>query len=524
MALLALAVLVGAAGWDRAWGAEAKRAALEVNLRTRGAAAEETGRLRLFCEHARWEPARTALIVCDMWDRHWCKAATRRVAALAPAVERVVSAARARGVLIIHAPSETMDHYAGHPARRRAADAPAAANVPEGIERWCAWKDEREKNAGYPIDQSDGGCDCEPPCREGTPWTKQIDTIRIDDSDAISDSGAEIWNLLAQRDIDNVILVGVHANMCVLGRPFGLRNLARRGKNVVLMRDLTDALYNPARPPYVSHFTGTDLIVAHVETYVCPTIVSTVLTGAPPFRFAEDARPLVVFLSAESEYRAAETLPEFARELELRYGLSCDLVQGSTEASGSARHEISGLEVLDDADLVVVFARRRAFPAEQMEHLRDYLDRGGPLIGLRTASHAFDARGAGPADHVEWAAFDRDVLGGNYHGHYGGGITATITPAPGGQTHRILAGVPLPFPSQGSLYQTQPLAPATTCLLTGMIASQEPEPVAWTNTYCNSRIFYTSLGHPDDFQTPSFRRLLVNAVFWALDRPVPERR
>jgi nicotinamidase-related amidase len=97
------------------------------------------------------------------------------------------------------------------------------------------------------------------------PWVRQHEGIKIHDGDAISDSGVEIWGLLTQRKIDNVILVGVHTNMCVLGRPFGLRQMAKNGKNVVLMRDMTDTMYNPQRWPYVTHFEGTALIVEHIE-------------------------------------------------------------------------------------------------------------------------------------------------------------------------------------------------------------------------------------------------------------------
>jgi len=228
-------------------------------------------------------------------------------------------------------------------------------------------------------------------------------------------------------------------------------------------------------------------------------------------------RPLVVFLSAESEYQAAETLPGFAHELEMQHGLRCEILQGSTEKSGPERHEISGMEILDKADLVVVFARRRAFPADQMAHLEAFLKRGGALIGLRTASHAFDARGAGPADHTEWPKFDPEVLGGNYHNHYGAGPECTVTAAAGASGHPILAGVTLPLLTVGSLYKASPLAASATPLLLGTIPDQEPEPVAWTNQYHQSRIFYTSLGHPDDFTNPQFRKLLVNAVHWALN-------
>ncbi len=98
------------------------------------------------------------------------------------------------------------------------------------------------------------------------------------------------YNLLAERGIDNVILVGVHLNMCVLGRPFGIRQMVSVGKNVVLMRDMTDSMYDHEMSPLVDHFSGTDLVVAHVERFWCPSIVSTDLTSEPPFRFAEDGR------------------------------------------------------------------------------------------------------------------------------------------------------------------------------------------------------------------------------------------
>ena len=490
--------------------------------RSRAPLAEDANQFRVVQKKVEWDPKQTAIIICDMWNQHWCKGATDRVAELAPHINEVVSVARDKGVLIIHAPSGTVGAYADHPARKRAQDAPKAANLPEGIDKWCNWIHEGEK-ASYPIDQSDGGCDCQPTCKQGPPWPwkSQIDTIQIRDEDAISDSGVEIWSLMEQRGVKNVILMGVHTNMCVLGRPFGLRNLARFGKDVVLMRDLTDTMYNSKMHPVVSHFTGTDLIVEHVEKLVCPSVTSTVFTGKPAFRFKDDKRPRVVFISAENEYGAAGTLPEFAHELQLKSGLYCEILQGSTEKSGPELHELAGLEALTNADLAVVFARRRALQPEQMKYLRDYLDSGRPLIGLRTACHAFDTRGSAPQGYAEWPKFDPEVLGGNYHNHYGAGPKCTVTPAADGEAHPILSGVKLPFTSDGSLYRVSPLASSTKSLLIGTIPDKEPEPVAWTNMYGQSRVFFTSLGHADDFKIPAFRRLLLNAVFWAMDKPLP---
>lgn len=504
--------------------AAASKDKLALNLRSRVETAAGSGKFQVLCSKAEWAPSQTAIIICDMWDKHWCKGATQRVAELAVPMNEVVSKARERGVLIIHSPSGTIGHYEGHPARKRAQDAPQAANLPKDIDGWCTVKGELEKKFEYPIDQADGGCDCEPKCKEGSPWRSQIDTIEIRDEDAISDSGAEIWNLLEQRGIKNVILMGVHTNMCVLGRPFGLRNMARCGKNVVLARDLTDTMYNSRMRPFVNHFTGTDLIIEHIEKFVCPTIPSTALTGKPAFVFREDKRPRVVFISAEEEYGAAESLPDFAHELQTNCGLCCEILQGSASRDGADPHEISGMEALTRADLVVVFARRRAFPAEQMKYLRDYLDRGKPLIGLRTASHAFDARGQGPKGHFEWPKFDPEVLGGNYTGHYERGVKTIAKPPKGieGLLHPILSGVSLPFTSVTSLYKAKPLAKSAEAVLIGTIPGEEPEPVAWTNMYGRCRVFYTSLGGVEDFKNPGFRRMLVNAVFWVMDKKGPE--
>lgn len=508
----------------RAWAevSTADQQPLVPAARSREQVTEGSGKWVVVLKKLQWQPSETAVIICDMWDQHWCKGATARVAEMAPYVNKIVAAARRKGVLIIHSPSGTMDYYKDHPARKRAQETPKAASLPADIGNWCNWISQREEKVGYPIDHSDGGCDCQPKCKEYSAWKKQTDAIEIQDGDAVSDSGVEVWNLLEQRGIKNVILMGVHTNMCVLGRPFGLRNLARNGKNVGLMRDLTDTMYNSQASPHVNHFTGTDLVVEHIEKFVCPTVTSTAITGAPQFIFKDDKRPRVVFISAEHEYGAAETLPEFADELVRKHGLYCEIVQGSPLKDGPNLHWIAGMEALTRADLVVVFARRRAFPADQMKYLRDYLAAGKPLIGLRTASHAFDTRGNTPAGHSDWPRFDPEVLGGNYTGHYNSGPKTTVTPAPGSQGHPILTGVELPFVSNGSLYQAKPLAPTATLLLTGAIPDQEPEPIAWTNKYGGSRIFYTSLGHPDDFANPQFRRLLVNAVFWAMDKPVPK--
>lgn len=489
--------------------------ALEVRSRVEGA---EAGTSDVETWTERWDASRCALIICDMWQQHWCRGATERVVELAPRIDALASEVRARGGVVIHAPSGCMEAYRDHPARRRALETPPAAEFPEGIDRWCH-RSSTEEGAVYPIDQSDGGCDCEPTCPQGAPWKRQIAKIEIADSDHVSDGGKEIWSILEHHGVDNVLLCGVHTNMCVLGRPFGLRNLSAAGKNVVLVRDLTDTMYNSRRWPWVSHFRGTDLIVEHIERHVCKTAASSDVLGGEPLRFAADARPRVVIAIAEREYETRETLPAFARKvLEEVQGFSVTILH----ASPDDRNDIPALaEALEDADLLLVSVRRRALPRADLEAVRAHIAGGGALVGIRTASHAFDTRGKHPEGHDEWRTFDPDVLGGSYHGHYGRGIETRVSLAPGAEGHPITRSLELPTTSSSSLYRTSPLATDATPLLLGRIPDRDPEPVAWARTVGKARVFYTSLGGPDDFRNPQFVRLLRNGILWSLDRPLP---
>jgi acetyl esterase/lipase/nicotinamidase-related amidase len=278
---------------------ETKSSSLQLELRSRAETHTGSGQFEEAVRTVRWDPKATAIIVCDMWDDHTCKGAAGRVAQMAPAVDLAVKAARQQGVFIIHAPSGTMSFYEDTPQRRRALEAPFT-KAPVEI-KWNRWDPQRE---GEPLAGIvDGGCACPEPCpnfdvdengirhwRKGgqVPWTRQIETIEIAREDAISDNGQEIYNLLEQRGIDNVILMGVHTNICVSGRPFGLRQMVYLGKNVVLCRDLTDALFQPTSGD-IDQFRGTDLVVEHIEKHICPTITSKSITGKPEFRFSNPA-------------------------------------------------------------------------------------------------------------------------------------------------------------------------------------------------------------------------------------------
>jgi nicotinamidase-related amidase len=227
-----------------------------------------------------WDGRETALVIVDVWDKHWCEGANRRGAEIAPKVNELAKFVRSRGGLVIHAPSDTMKYYEGTPAREMAKNAPKA-KPPVALKGW-RYLDPTCESA-LPIDDSDGGCDCEPQCPQPTggkwPWTHEHPAIEIAPGDAVSQDGGEVYNLFAQRGIKRVIVCGVHLNMCVLGRTFAIRQLRTWGFDTVLVRDLTDTMYNPRRPPYVPHEKGTELMVSHVERYWCPSTTYQEIVG-----------------------------------------------------------------------------------------------------------------------------------------------------------------------------------------------------------------------------------------------------
>src|SRR3989344_143153 len=240
----------------------------------------------IFPARMRWDPKQTAVVVCDMWKKHWCSNATRRAAEMAPRMNEVVSTLRTRGILIIHSPTKGMAHYEQTPMRAMAKRAPVIV-TPAPIELWNPVNTLCEPS--LPIDDSDGGCDCTQKWgwrEEGRSYL-QIETIAIEESDAVAEN-AEVYYLMRERGIKNVILMGIHTNMCVLSRSFGIRQMIYLGMYVVLMRDMTDIMYDPRMPPHVSHFRGTDLVIEHIERYWCPTVTSADIIDGKPFCFAAD--------------------------------------------------------------------------------------------------------------------------------------------------------------------------------------------------------------------------------------------
>ncbi len=205
-----------------------------------------------------------AIIICDMWDNHWSRGAVEREAALIPHMNTVLAAARTKGATIIHAPSETMAFYADHPARQRILAFPAITPP----------SDRDHATPPLPVDASDQGSDTGE-TQTYKAWSRQHPAVVIDaDRDLISDKGAEIYSYLQANAIEQVLIMGVHTNMCVLNRSFAIKQMVKWGVNTALVRDLTDTMYNPAMPPYVSHDEGTRLVVEYIEKFWCPSLHS----------------------------------------------------------------------------------------------------------------------------------------------------------------------------------------------------------------------------------------------------------
>jgi acetyl esterase/lipase len=223
---------------------------------------------------------------------------------------------------------------------------------------------------------------------------------------------------------------------------------------------------------------------------------------------ADSSKPLKVCLvSGSLEYKSNESLAAFQKFLETNYNAECSraFIEGTDE------EHLPGLENLDDCHVMLLFTRRLKLSGTQLERFKAYCLSGKPIVGVRTASHAIQT----------WLDLDREVFGGNYHGHYGEGPQTDVKIVEAAKDHPLLAGV-RPFRSSGSLYKNEGLATGNEILLTGAIPDHT-EPIAWTRTYKEARIFYTALGHPQDFTEDSFRRLLVNALFWTAGR-APQKR
>jgi type 1 glutamine amidotransferase len=235
-------------------------------------------------------------------------------------------------------------------------------------------------------------------------------------------------------------------------------------------------------------------------------LCAAAMAGEP----APAATPLKVCLvSASAEYKSDETLAEFQKFIEAGYNAACTRVFGGDKGTS-----LPGLEAIDSCDVMVLFTRRVTLPPDQLERVKKYFQAGRPVVGLRTASHAFQ----------NYLELDKEVLGGNYSGHYGAGPVTQVSIVEKAREHPILAGVK-PFTSAASLYKNVGVAADIELLLNGTITDPKEKkdvthPLAWTRMHNGGRVFYTSLGAPVDFANENFRRMLVNAIFWTAKRSV----
>ena len=250
----------------------------------------------------------------------------------------------------------------------------------------------------------------------------------------------------------------------------------------------------------------------------------------------------IVFLAGDHEYRSEETLPALARILAKHHGFKCTVLFNIDPATGeivAGNSNMPGIEALDSADLAVVFLRFQAFSEEQMRHFDDFLNRGGPVIGLRTSTHAFKMGAEDPFSKYSFdykgteyeSGFGHQVLGQTWVGHYGKNHqqSTRITAVDAMKEHPILTGVKdiwvqagayVGTPTDGDILTTaQPLNGMTPD--SPVDETKPPQASEWTRSYKSpsgkeGRVFTSLYGTPEDLTNEGYRRMLVNAAMWAV--------
>ena len=195
-----------------------------------------------------YDPSRVAILICDMWNVHWCKDMTRRCTILAKEINQFISIARKKGMTIVHAPSDCMPFY-------------RSFNLPS-----------------LPFND-DKPCPDNPSCPIEVYCYRQHPDIEIMPKDIVSDNAQEIENHLKQQGISTIIYTGVHTNICVLHRPFGICMMQKKGFSCILAYDLTDVAYNPEMPPYITIDEANKRMANYVAQNICPITSGKSLFG-----------------------------------------------------------------------------------------------------------------------------------------------------------------------------------------------------------------------------------------------------
>jgi hypothetical protein len=283
-------------------------------------------------------------------------------------------------------------------------------------------------------------------------------------------------------------------------------------------------------------------------------VVSSLASAADPWLVVEGQQGRgrgkhIVLVSGDEEYRSEEALPQLAKILALRHGFKCTVLFAIDRTDGTINpnqnDNIPGLEALTDADLLILFTRFRNLPDDQMRHIVTYVEAGRPLIGMRTATHAFAVKEGSTFSRYGWqnkeweGGFGREVLGEtwiNHHGQHGKQSTRGII-SPDMKDHPILRGIKdgdvwgptdvygvrMPVPAD-----VHPLVLGQ--VLAGMRETDPPAsgkqndpmmPIAWVKSFTPSpgksaRVFTTTMGASQDLANEGLRRLLVNACYWAM--------
>jgi type 1 glutamine amidotransferase len=240
----------------------------------------------------------------------------------------------------------------------------------------------------------------------------------------------------------------------------------------------------------------------------------------------EEGKPHLVFVTGDEEYRSEETMPMLARILHRDHGFTVTICFALTDGviDPNRTDNIEGLEVLEKADMMIVNARFRNLPDEQLQRITAFAESGKPMAGFRTATHAF-RYGGGHLMDKEWP---QKVFGLPWISHHGHMNSTDVTPVERNADHPVLRGV-APFHARSWLYHANTLVDTATPLMTGRAVKGaeaggeyfgDPHTVAWVHHYKGekggSRVFFTTLGHPADFKQQSMRKLALNGILWAL--------